>query len=103
MNDPARAERLRLAIALATWWLLSVGGEAEADLPEATLLPLPGAARQSRRGWRLMGIFRRGWYLILAALLNHQPLPFAYGRPEAWPTLPLTEPSPPRLELAESV
>jgi hypothetical protein len=28
MADPARAERLWLAIAIATWWLLSVGGEA---------------------------------------------------------------------------
>ena len=102
MDDPARAERLWLAIALATWWLLSVGGEAEADLPEATLLPLPGAARQSRRGWRLMGIFRRGWHLILAALLNHQPLPFGHGRPEAWPTIPLAESCPPLLEPAES-
>ena len=30
MNDPARAERLWLAIALATWWLLTVGGVSRA-------------------------------------------------------------------------
>jgi hypothetical protein len=29
MDDPARAERLWMAIAIATWWLLSVGGEAK--------------------------------------------------------------------------
>jgi hypothetical protein len=31
MDDPARAERLWMAIAIATWWLLSVGGEVEAQ------------------------------------------------------------------------
>lgn len=95
MDDPARAERLWLAIALATWWLLSVGGEAEAELPTATLPPLPGAARQQGKGWRLSGIFRRGWNLILAALLTHQSLPFGHGRPEPWPILSIADPSPP--------
>jgi Transposase DDE domain len=33
LEDPARAERLWLALALATWWVVSVGGEAEANLP----------------------------------------------------------------------
>ena len=37
MNDPARAERLWLAVAIATWWLLSVGGEADADLAVETM------------------------------------------------------------------
>jgi Transposase DDE domain len=95
MDDPARAERLWLAIALATWWLLSVGGQAEAAVPAATLPPVPGAARQQGKGWRLIGVFRRGWNLILAALLNQQPLPFGHGRPELWPTLSAVEPSPP--------
>jgi Transposase DDE domain len=85
MADPARAERLWWAIALATWWLLSVGGEAEAALPAATLPPVPGAARRQGKGWRLMGVFRRGWNLIMAALLTHQPLPMAHGIPEPWP------------------
>jgi hypothetical protein len=31
MDDPARAERLWMATAIATGWLLSVGGEAEAE------------------------------------------------------------------------
>ena len=74
MNDPARAERLWLALALATWWVLSVGGEAEAELPAATLPPVPGTARRQGRHWRLVGTFRRGWNLILAALLNQQPV-----------------------------
>ena len=85
MDDPIRAERLWLAIAIATWWLLAVGGEAEAELPAATLLPVPGAARRQEHGWRWVGIFRRGWNLILAALLNHHPLPQGRGCPEPWP------------------
>jgi hypothetical protein len=43
LEDPARAERLWLALALATGWLLSVGGEAEAALLAETLPPVPGA------------------------------------------------------------
>jgi hypothetical protein len=61
MDDPARAQRLWLAIALATWWWLSVGGEAEAALPVETLPTVPGAARRQNNGWRLVGIFRQGW------------------------------------------
>ena len=89
MDDPARAERLWLAIAIATWWLLAVGGEAEATVPAATWPPVPGAARQQGRRWRLVGIFRQGWNLIMVALLNHQPLPAGHGCPEPWPELPL--------------
>ena len=85
MDDPLRAERLWLAIAIATWWLLSVGGEAEAQLPVATVPPIPGAARRQGHGWRWVGIFRRGWNLILAARLNPHPLPQGRGCPEPWP------------------
>ena len=88
MEDPARAERLWLALALATWWLLSVGGEAEATLAPETLPPVPGAARRQGKGWRLIGVFRRGWNLIMAALLTHQPLPTGQGAPEPWPIMP---------------
>ena len=35
--------------------------------------------------WRLVGIFRHGWSLILAAIINHQPLPIGHGCPEPWP------------------
>lgn len=89
MEDPARAERLWLALALATWWLLSVGGEAEAALLAETLPPVPGAARRQGKGWRLIGVFRRGWNLIMAALLTHQSLPMGHGAPEPWPVLPV--------------
>src|SRR5215470_4806378 len=52
MSDPQRAARLWLAVAVATLWLLSVGGMAEDTLPVSTLLPLTEAdgppARQRR-------------------------------------------------------
>ena len=91
MDDPARAERLWLALALATGWLLSVGGEAEASLPVETLSDVAGSVRRQRHGWRLVSAFRHGWNLIMAALLNHQVIPFGHGIPEAWPMLPKIE------------
>ena len=97
MTDPARAERLWLAIAITTWWLLAVGGEAEAQIPTTTFPEIPGSPRCQGRRWRLVGIFRHGWALIMAALLNHQPLPVGHGHPEPWPAVPL---SPDRLPLA---
>lgn len=90
MNDPDRAERLWMAIAIATWWLLSIGGEAEAeaDTPlDITEPSVPGAARRRGKRWRVMGIFQHGWSLIVAALLNHKLLPIKPGRPEAWPNM----------------
>ena len=45
MTDPQRAARLWLAVAVATLWLLSVGGMAEETIPASTLLPLPSATR----------------------------------------------------------
>jgi len=94
MDDPARAKRLWMAIAIATGWLLSVGGEAEAqaqaDAPVDIKEPSVTGAVRRRRGkrGRIVGIFQHGWSLIIAALLNHQLLPVKPGRPEAWPRLP---------------
>jgi hypothetical protein len=41
MTDPARASRLWLAIAVATLWVVSVGGEADANQPCSGLESLP--------------------------------------------------------------
>lgn len=95
MTDPVRAERLWLAIAIATWWLLAVGGEAEAQILTTTFPPLPGSPRRQGRRWRLLGIFRHGWAVIMAALFTHQPLPVGHGCPEPWPALPITPATPP--------
>ena len=39
--DPERAERLWLAMAVATLWMVMLGGEAENQSPEPNLSPLP--------------------------------------------------------------
>jgi hypothetical protein len=92
MEDPERVERVWLALALATWWVLAVGGEAEAKLPAETLPQVPGAARRQGPRWRVTGIFRQGWSRILAALWHQDPLPMGHGCPEPWPTMPRDEP-----------
>jgi hypothetical protein len=89
MDDPERAERLWLAIAIATWWLLSVGGESEAEIEPATFPSVPGSPWQQGKRWRLMAIFCHGWALIVSALIDHQPLPFGHGYPEPWPSSPV--------------
>ncbi|MGH8060328.1 MAG: transposase [Candidatus Entotheonellia bacterium] len=96
MTQPARAARLWLAVAVATLWLLSVGGEAEETIPMSTLLDVTDALASQRRQrratrLRLVSIFRRGWITILVALLNHDPLPLGAFLPEPWPRVPALE------------
>jgi hypothetical protein len=85
-TDPDRAARLRLAVAGATLWLVSIGGEADAALPPSTIpaWPTPPRRRRASRP-RLVGVFRRGHARLLAALLNDQPRPTGRFRPESWP------------------
>jgi hypothetical protein len=90
MTDPHRAARLWLAVAVATLWLLSVGGAADATIPVGTLPPLPAQFAPLPRQrlatrLRLVSVFRRGWNTILVALLTHQRLPLGRFVPEPWP------------------
>ena len=92
MTNPDRAARLWLAVAVATLWLLSVGGAADATVPASTLLDVTAALAQRRRQrqatrLRAVSVFRRGLALIWAALLNRTPLPTGRFVPEPWPTL----------------
>jgi hypothetical protein len=99
MTQPERAARLWLAVAVATLWLLSVGGEADATIPVSTvrdvtaLVPEPRRTRRATR-LRLVSVFRRGWNLILVALLDHAPLPLGRFVPEPWPAVPVPEEEP---------
>lgn len=92
MTHPDRAARLWLAIAVATLWLISVGGAADADDTTPLLasldldLPTIPRARRATRP-RLVGVFRRGWLLILTAYFRRAPLPLAPFFPEPWPAL----------------
>ena len=90
MRDPARAERLWLAIAVATVWSVRVGGadEATGGEPLPDLEGLGGAERPRTRRWRLVSVFQRGWVTIVTALVNHTQLPLGHLVPEAWPTVP---------------
>jgi hypothetical protein len=96
MTQPDRAARLWLAVAVATLWLLSVGGEADETIPASTVLdvtalvPQPMRTRHATR-LRLVSVFRRGWTLILVALLDQAPLPLGRFMPEPWPTVPVPE------------
>jgi hypothetical protein len=87
MEDPARAERVWLAVAVATWWLLSVGGQSDAQVPVETMNQVPHTQRSRRPRWRLIAVFHRGWTQILAALLDHDPLPLGEAWPEPWPQM----------------
>lgn len=96
MTLPTRAARLWLAVAVATLWLLRVGGEAEETIPMSTLLDGTEALasqRRQRRATRLrvVSIFRRGWITILVALLHGDPLPLGACIPEPWPRVPTLE------------
>ena len=93
MCQPARAARLWLAVAVATLWLLSVGGAAAETIPESPLLDVSAAVAGQRRQHRatrlrLVSVFRRGWIMILVAWLNQEPLPLGSFLPEPWPTVP---------------
>lgn len=87
VEQPERAERLWLVLALATWWVIAVGGEDEAQepVPDATFAPVPGSARQCNGRWRDRSIFQRGLNLIVCAIYKHEPLPLGRGIPEPWP------------------
>jgi len=79
-------QRLWLAISIATIWVLSVGGEADASIPEDTL---PDTAQDTicqrkTSKPRRVSIFRRGWILILVSLIRHRPLTFGSFVPELW-------------------
>jgi len=95
MQDPKRAERLWLAISVSTIWLLSVGGESEAndeiifpnvvDYLEQFAVPHPKPRQKRKKAQlRLVGVFRRGWVVILTSFIRHEPLPLGRFIPEPW-------------------
>ena len=84
LTAPDRAERQWVVLALATLWLIEVGGAAETGPRAETIPPLPkpqAGGAPSKRPYRL---FRLGLGLLLAAIVRGQIL---QGRfvPEEWP------------------
>jgi hypothetical protein len=91
MTDPKRATRLWLAIAVATLWCVSVGGEADATCKVSTLDALPELHIARRRAtgrsrFRRLSCLRQGIIIILVALITGQPLPLGCFLPEPWPS-----------------
>ena len=95
MTAPERAARLWLALAVATLWMVSVGGALEiGPLPETTdlpdLRPLLGltVTRASRR--RHLRLMRLGWLwcLVCQITTGGLPLPQRFV-PEPWPEIPV--------------
>jgi DDE family transposase len=92
MTDPERAERLWLAIAVATLWVVSVGGEADANLPVSSLEALPEThiARRKASGRsrpRMLSCFARGMVTIIGALIRGDGLVLGRFVPEPWPSM----------------
>jgi hypothetical protein len=96
-----RAERLWLAIAVATLWLVSVGGKAETDLPVSSLPSLSELDTERDREYstknsiepslkisspiRVLSCFRRGFLTILASVIRGMPLPIGSFIPDFSP------------------
>ena len=79
MEHADRAERLWVAVSLATLWLVEVGGLAEFEPRAETVSPLGRLGRP-----RVHRLFRVGRALIVAGLLAGE---VRTGRfvPESWP------------------
>jgi len=90
ISEPARAERFWLALAVATLWVVSVGGEVDATVPASSFDELPAthiARRRTPRRSRLrqLSCFRQGRLEILSALLAGVKIPLGHFFPEPWP------------------
>ena len=90
MEDPQRAERLWLATAVATLWLLRVGGSAEVALKGKQVTGnIWQYERMCSLCWGKSSVFARGHREILMALFKQRRLPRGQWLPELWPELPL--------------
>jgi hypothetical protein len=87
MSAPKRAARRWLTVAVVTLGWLSVGGMAEDDMPESTVLDVtalcPGRPRTRRATrLRLVSVLRQGWVALWVALLRQEPVPQGAFVPE---------------------
>lgn len=95
MIDPLRAERHWLCIAVATLWLVSVGGQSNPNLPSSSLPDMSVDDSHntvpSSPTVRSLSCFRRGFITIIANLLNNFKIPFGLFSPEPdYLTLPFS-------------
>ncbi len=97
MEDPGRASRVWLVLALATLWTVSLGGAAEAATPASHLAELP-PTHIARCRWsggpppRRLSCVKQGRLLLLARLLRQASLHLDGLVPTPWPIFPLAPP-----------
>lgn len=84
MEDPRRAERVWLAMAVATVWVVSVGGQAEAQQERAREQEDPPRIEVEPR--REESCFLDGRLRIEAMLLRGEPLPLGRFESQRWPS-----------------
>lgn len=94
MSAPERAARLWLALAVATLWMVSVGGALEVDGPaDAAELPelrsLLGTMGTTTGRQRRLRVLRLGWLWCLVCQITTGALPLPHPCvPEPWPQMP---------------
>lgn len=99
LTIPERAERHWLAMAVATLWLLTYGGEIDAHPPTSMSADLPtthiAATRPNSPSspTRSLSCFLQGFLSVLADFLNHRPLVFGRLLPLPWTALALANTS----------
>jgi hypothetical protein len=87
MTRPGRAERLFLAIAVTTLWLVAVGAEIEHGAARETVGPLPSPAEPAATPapCRRLRLFVQGLTAVVAALVRGVTLPRGTLFQETWP------------------
>lgn len=90
LREPGRAERHWLAMAVATLWMVTVGGEADKKPPQSLFEQLPQThiAKQRCRGshgGRQLSCFQQGLLTVVANLLNGMPIVLGRLFPQSWP------------------
>ncbi len=93
MQDAGRVERLWLAMAVAMVWMVSLGIQAESQLPAVCPEQLPERHIARKRMKRVssqppvrrLSCAQRGRLVLLAALLQAEELPIGRLLPEMWP------------------
>jgi hypothetical protein len=95
MTDPARAARLWLVMAVATFAVVRAGGMAHSGLEALDWDALPDLAPVRPRGSRprLLSCFRRGLLRIVLALVQRRRLPRGRLQAEPWPGAPPLRPA----------
>lgn len=91
MIDPERASRYWLALAVATFFVVSIGGEADASLPPSSIDALPSShiarktKKPSTKSHRVLSVFSRGQIETHFLLLSDHSVFVGSFYPEPWP------------------